>query len=79
MKKMFDYLSNKDKECTFQPKINNNIYEGNDNNEIDISESLFGYQNKYKEKLEIKKEKHFNFSFKPAISKNTKMIFNKRK
>ena len=29
---MFDYLSNKDKECTFQPKINNNIYEGNDNN-----------------------------------------------
>ena len=79
--KIFEYLSNKDKECTFQPKINDNIFEGNNNNnnEINVSERLFGYQNKYKEKLKIKKEKYFNFTFKPAISKNTKMILNKRK
>ena len=74
-KRIFDYLSNKDKECTFHPKINN-IY---NTNELNVSERLFRYQNKYKEKLDLMRTKYCNFTFKPKISKNTNIILNKKK
>ena len=73
--KIFDYLSNKDKECTFHPKINNI----SNTNELNVSERLFGYQNKYKQKLELMRSKYCNFTFKPKISENTNIILNKRK
>ena len=76
--KIFDYLSNKDKECTFMPKINN-INDADDNNDLNVSERLFRYQNKYKEKLDLMKQNYYNFPFKPIISKNTNNILNKRK
>ena len=78
--KIFDYLSTKDKECTFHPKINNK-YDLNCNNcyESDVSERLLGYQNKYREKIDLMRSKYCNFAFKPKISKNTNTILNKKK
>ena len=73
--KIFDYLSNKDKECTFHPKINNS----SNTNELNVSERLFGYQNKYKQKLDLMRSKYGNFTFRPEISKNTNIILNKKK
>ena len=64
---------------TKNPKINN-IYDINNyNNELNVSERLFGYQNKYKEKLDLMRERYSNFTFKPNISKNTNIILNKKK
>lgn len=77
--KIFDYLSSKDMECTFHPKINN-IYDlNNNNNELDVSERLFGYHSKYKEKLDLMRGKYCNFTFRPTISKNTDKILSKKK
>ena len=60
------------------PKINN-INDADDNNDLNVSERLFRYQNKYKEKLDLMKQNYYNFPFKPIISKNTNNILNKRK
>ena len=77
--KILDYLSSKDMECTFHPKINN-IYDlNNNNNELDVSERLFRYHSKYKEKLDSMRGKYCNFTFRPTISKNTDKILNKKK
>ena len=73
--RIFEYLSNKDKECTFQPKINN-IYNNNDN--LEVCERLYNYQYKYKENLNLIKNKYSNFTFKPKISENTDIILNKK-
>lgn len=73
--RIFEYLSNKDKECTFQPKINN-IYNNNDN--LEVCERLYNYQYKYKENLNSIKNKYSNFTFKPKISENTNIILNKK-
>ena len=86
----------KEKELTFKPKINslstmailNKNKTGQEcnsnfkieNNNQDVSKRLFDYQNKYKESLEIKRNKFKeNYSFKPEISKNTDMILNNKK
>ena len=73
--RIFEYLSNKDKECTFQPKINN-IYNNNDN--LEVCERLYNYQYKYKENLNLIKNKYSNFTFKPKISENTNIILSKK-
>ena len=72
---IFEYLSNKDKECTFQPKINNDY---NNNNNLEVCERLYNYQYKYKENLNLIKNKYSNFTFKPKISENTNIILNKK-
>ena len=77
--KIFDYLSYKDKECTFQPKINYIDLSHNNSNDMNVSQRLFGYQNKYREKLDLMRSKYCNFTFKPKISKNTDVILNKKK
>ena len=46
---------------------------------MNVSERLFGYQNKYREKLDLMRSKYCNFTFKPKISKNTDVILNKKK
>ena len=75
--KMFDYLLSKEKECTFQPKINNIIPSILNNNACD---RLYGYQYKYQEKLDMIKNKYEeNYSFHPEISSNTNIILNNRK
>ena len=65
--KIFDYLSSKDKECTFHPKINE-INRINDIN--NVSERLLSYLEKYNEQLNKLKDKNPKFTFKPKISKN---------
>ena len=74
--KIFDYLSSKDKECTFHPKINE-INRINDIN--NVSERLLSYLEKYNEQLNKLKDKNPKFTFKPKISKNTDIILNNRK
>ena len=78
--KIFDYLSNKDKECTFHPKINEinkiNLINGKNNN---VSERLLSYLDKYNQQLNELKNQKPKYSFKPKISKNTYTILNNRK
>ena len=79
--KIFNYLTNRDKECTFQPRINDiNINSSNlINNRSDVGERLLAYQDKYNQNLIKIKNKYPKYSFKPKISKNTYNILNKRR
>ena len=79
--KIFNYLTNRDKECTFQPRINDiNINNSNlINNRSDVGERLLAYQDKYNQNLIKIKNKYPKYSFKPKISKNTYNILNKRR
>ena len=76
--KIYDYLTYRDKECTFQPKINNinNFYFFN--NSANVGQRLLSYQDKYNQKLIELKKKNPKYSFKPKISKNTHIILNKK-
>ena len=79
--KIFNYLTTRDKECTFQPRINDiNINSSNlINNRSDVGERLLAYQDKYNQNLIKIKSKYPKYSFKPKISKNTYNILNKRR
>ena len=78
-KKIMEYLSKIEKECTFQPRINSLCFNISESNELKVSERLFGYQHKYRKNLDLIKERYGNFSFKPVICKNTNAILNKGK
>ena len=68
-----------DSECTFIPKINENLLINQSNINSDVSERLYDYQNIYKKNLEEKKSKYKEtYSFRPEISKNTKEILENR-
>ena len=68
-----------DSECTFIPKINENLSINHSNINSDVSERLYDYQNKYRKNLEEKKSKYKEtYSFRPEISKNTKEILENR-
>ena len=79
--KITNYLTNRDKECTFQPRINDiNINSSNlINNGSDVGERLLAYQDKYNQNLNRIKSKYPKYSFKPKISKNTYIILNKKR
>ena len=68
-----------DSECTFIPKINENLLINQSNINSDVSERLYDYQNIYKKNLEEKKSKYKEtYSFRPEISKNTNEILENR-
>ena len=68
-----------DSECTFIPKINENLLINQSHINSDVSERLYDYQNKYKKNLEeIKSKYKETYSFRPEISKNTNEILENR-
>ena len=79
--KITNYLTNRDKECTFQPRINDININNNNliNNGSDVGERLLAYQDKYNQNLNRIKSKYPKYSFKPKISKNTYIILNKKR
>ena len=77
--KKYDYLSYKDKECTFQPRINYLDEMNLSNNRSNVGERLLAYQDKYNQKLIELKNKSPRYSFKPKISKNTYIILKKKR
>ena len=77
--KIYDYLTDRYKECTFHPRINNVYNIDIMNNGISVGERLLSYQDKYNENLIKLKSNYPRYSFKPKISSNTKEILNKKK
>lgn len=77
--KAYDYLSNRDKECTFHPKINEMNSISYCNNSSNVGDRLLAYQDKYNQKLDLLKSKCPKYSFKPKLSKNTSVILNKKR
>ena len=78
--KKYEYLSDRDKECTFHPRINDTTTNINFmNNRINVGERLLSYQDKYNKNIIELKSKYPRFSFKPKISKNTYDILNRKK
>lgn len=78
--KLANYITSEGVECTFTPKINNDVILERSN--IKCGERLFNYGNIYRRKrddiIEQKEREKEEFSFKPEINSNSRKLLKKK-